>query len=131
MFGKLLLLFTVVPIIELMLLIKIGEYIGTLYTITIVIVTGIAGASLARSQGLSVLNRIRFELSEGRIPGEEIINGFCVLAGGIMLLTPGLITDAIGFLLIIPVTRKLIQTWIKNKLYHMVRTGNINIYFKK
>jgi UPF0716 protein FxsA len=131
MFIRLLLLFTVIPIVELALLIKIGEYIGTLYTIAIVILTGVIGASLARSQGISILNKIRYELYEGRVPGEEIINGLCVLVGGIMLVTPGLITDTVGFLFIIPVTRNTIKVWLKHKLHDMIQKGSINVYFRK
>ena len=112
MFARLIILFTVVPLIELALLIKLGNVIGLWPTILIVIATGVLGAALARSQGTQVVSGIRAELAEGRPPTESLINGLLVLVGGVVLLTPGLLTDLLGFSLLVPSTRN----WFKRKL---------------
>lgn len=131
MLLRLMLLFTVVPIIELALLIKLGQHIGVGYTIAVVLITGVAGAYLARTQGVSILRRIRWELEEGRVPGNQIVDGLCVLIGGAMLLTPGLITDLTGFMLVIPVTRIAIREWLKSRFRRMIETGNITFYWSR
>jgi len=105
MFLKLLMLFTVVPLVELYVLIKVGEKIGTVNTIGIVLLTGIVGASFARTQGSMALARIRDTLVQGQIPGRELVGGAMILAGGVMLVTPGIITDIVGLSLIFPLTR--------------------------
>jgi len=107
MFVKLLILFTVVPVVEIFLLVQAGQTIGTLYTIGIVIITGIAGAAFAKSQGARIFHEIKEAAAQGEIPGNELVQGGLVLAGGIMLLTPGFLTDITGFSLLIPLTRKL------------------------
>ncbi len=117
MFARLLILFTVVPLVELALLIKIGNVIGLWPTIFIVIATGVLGAALARSQGTQVIGGIRAEIAEGRPPTESLLNGLLVLVGGVVLLTPGLLTDLLGFSLLIPLTRN----WFKNKLQSRLR----------
>ncbi len=117
MFVRLLILFTVVPLIELALLIKLGNVIGLWPTIFIVIATGVLGAALARSQGTRVISAIRAEVAEGRPPTEGLINGLLVLVGGVVLLTPGLLTDLLGFSLLVPFTRN----WFKKKLQSRLR----------
>ncbi len=117
MFVRLLILFTVVPLIELALLIKLGNIIGLWPTIFIVIATGVLGAALARSQGTQVISAIRAEVAEGRPPTESLINGLLVLVGGVVLLTPGLLTDLLGFSLLVPFTRN----WFKKKLQGRLR----------
>lgn len=106
MFGILLMLFVIVPIVELYILVTVGQEIGTLNTVAIVVITGIAGASFARSQGAQIIYKIRSMMSEGQIPGKEILQGVMILAGGIMLLTPGFITDLLGLSLLFPFTRR-------------------------
>ena len=117
MFARLLILFTVVPLVELALLIKLGNVIGLWPTIFIVIATGVLGAALARSQGTQVISAIRAEVAEGRPPTESLINGLLVLVGGVVLLTPGLLTDLLGFSFLIPFTR----SWFKKKLQSRLR----------
>ncbi len=107
MFGKLLLLFTVVPIFELYLLVRIGEKIGTFNTVAIVVFTGVLGASFAKSQGAQIFFKIRSALNQGQMPGRDMVQGVMILIGGILLVTPGIITDLVGFSLLIPFTRKL------------------------
>ena len=117
MFVRLLILFTVVPLIELALLIKLGNLIGLWPTIFIVIATGVLGAALARSQGTRTVGAIRAELAQGRAPTESLLNGLLILVGGVVLLTPGLLTDLLGFSLLIPLTRN----WFKKELQNRLR----------
>jgi len=107
MLFKLFLLFTVIPISEIYLLGVISDKIGLLYTLTIVVLTGIIGASFAKSQGSMVIGKIKSELNSGILPGKEIVESVLILTGGILLVTPGIITDLFGFSLIFPFTRKL------------------------
>ena len=109
MFLRLLLLFTFVPLVELYLLIRIGRVIGVVPTIAIVVVTGTLGAALARRQGLGVLRRLQEDLAGGRLPTDALMDGLLILVAGAMLLTPGLITDAAGFLLLVPAGRKVVR----------------------
>lgn len=111
MYFNLLILFTVIPIVELILLVQIGERIGTLNTIAIVIITGIAGASFAKSQGLQVIGKIRNTMGQGQIPGMPLLEGAMVLVGAVMLITPGFITDIVGLTFLFPWTRALYARW--------------------
>jgi UPF0716 protein FxsA len=109
MFLRLLLLFTIVPLIELYLLIKIGGILGVVPTIAIVIGTGVLGAWLARWQGLAVLRRISDEMAAGRLPTDALIDGLLILVAAAVLLTPGLLTDTLGFVLLVPASRALVR----------------------
>ena len=108
--GRLAFLFVVIPVLELVLLIELGRYIGPLPTIGIVVLTGVTGAWLARTEGLRVFFRFQEELVSGRLPGQAMLDGICVLVGGAFLLTPGVITDVLGFSLLLPFTRQLRAT---------------------
>ena len=125
MLGYLILLFTVVPIIELSLLIKVGQYIGVIYTLAIVIITGVVGAFLAKLQGLLTLRRIQDDINQGIMPADKLFDGVLILCSGLLLLTPGFITDLIGFMGLIPVTRKLIKRWLSRKVKNMVSEGRV------
>lgn len=125
MFFNLLLLFTLVPVIELTLLIKVGSHIGALPTVLIVIGTGIFGAYLARLEGLLLLQRIQTELNQGRMPAESLIDGFIILISGVLLITPGFLTDLLGFAGLIPFCRTLIKRWIKRKIEQAMREGRV------
>ena len=119
MFLRLLLLFTIVPLVELFLLVKLGTVIGIGATVLIVICTGVLGAWLARWQGLGVLRRLSEDLAKGRLPADALIDGLLILIAGAVLLTPGLITDALGFLLLVPqgraVVRKVVAARIEKR----------------
>ena len=125
MLGYLILLFTVVPVVELALLIKVGQYIGVAYTLAIVILTGIAGAFLAKLQGLLTLRRIQEEVNQGRMPADKLFDGVLILCSGILLITPGLITDLIGFMGLIPFTRNLFKRWLKRKIKDIISHGKV------
>ena len=113
MFSRLLFLFIVVPIAELYLLFMIGARIGFMPTLGLIIFTGILGASLARQQGLSTLAKIQNELKSGRTPTDKLIEGAMIVVGGIVLITPGIITDVFGFALMMPKFRKSIALNLK------------------
>ena len=105
--GRLLFIaFLLVPLAEIYLLIQVGSVIGALPTVALVVLTAALGAVLIRSQGLSTLERMRAAADRGEIPAVEIIEGVCLLAAGAMLLTPGFVTDTVGFLLLIPALRR-------------------------
>ena len=112
MFLRLLLLFTVLPLLELALLVKIGRAIHVGPTLALVIVTGVVGASLAKHQGLRTLRRIQADLAQGRMPTTELVNGLMILVAGAVLITPGVVTDAFGFALLIPPIRALLRRWV-------------------
>lgn len=99
-------LFIVVPIAELAVIIAVGDAIGVLPTILLLIGSGILGAALAKREGVSVWRRFKDALSRGKVPSDEIVDGFLVLLGAALLLTPGFITDALGLVLLFPPTRK-------------------------
>ncbi len=112
MFFKLFLLFTLVPLIELALLIKLSQFTGVAKTIAIVILTGILGAYLARREGLRTWSRIQQNISQGISPADEMVHGLLILIAGAVLITPGLLTDLLGFSLLVPPVRK----WFKKRL---------------
>lgn len=126
---RLILIFIIVPLMEILLLIEIGSRIGTLNTISIIIVTGILGGYMMRQQGFAILTNIRMNLSQGRMPTGELINGALVLVGGILLLTPGFFTDAVGFVLLIPTTRGLVRKKIQLLIQRKIESGDIHIFF--
>ncbi|MBW1854732.1 MAG: FxsA family protein [Deltaproteobacteria bacterium] len=128
MLIKLILIFTIVPFIELSLLIELGTYIGTLNTIMVVVVTGIIGAFMARMAGLSVLFRIQENLRAGIFPKDEIFDGILILIGGAFLLTPGLLTDAVGFLLLLPLGRESVKRWLKEVVKKRLDRGEITFW---
>ena len=110
---QLFLLFTLLPAFELWLLMQIGDVIGGAETILLIIVTGIVGASMAKREGISVLMQIQHEAKRGAPPGDALIEGFLILIGGVLLVTPGVLTDFFGFSLIFPLTRRLLAPAIR------------------
>jgi UPF0716 protein FxsA len=128
---KLFLLFTLVPLVELWLLIEIGGLIGTAPTIIIVASTGFLGVLLARSQGLSIIYRIVDDLNRGALPGEQLFDGACILVGGAFLLTPGLLTDLLGFALLIPLSRRWIKGAVRRFLERRLEMGTLYLWQRK
>ena len=125
MFFRLFLLFTIIPVVELALLIKVGTVIGTLNTIVLVISTALIGAWLVRMEGLGVIYRFQAAMAEGRLPAEEMIDGAMILVAGALLVTPGLCTDVTGFLLVFPSSRGMIKRWLRR--YIEKRVSNVDI----
>jgi len=128
-FTKLLILFVIVPVTELYILIEVGKKIGSLTTIGIIIFTGILGAYLVKNQGFVILNKIQNDLNEGIMPGDSLIQGAIILVGGILLLTPGFVTDCIGFIFLIPVSRKVVKKYLLKWLKGKIKEGNF--YYKE
>ena len=126
MLFKLFLLFTVIPFIELALLIKIGTMIGLFETILIIVITGMAGALMVRSAGIECLFRIQKNMDSGIIPTDDLFSGLLILVAGAFLLTPGLITDAAGFVLLIPVSRELVKKFLKKYAKLKVEQTRLN-----
>ncbi|WP_428033512.1 FxsA family protein [Amphritea sp.] len=102
----LLLLFIVIPVIEITVLINVGQAIGAWYTVGLVLLSAFIGVNMLRYQGLSTLARAQQRMNEGQIPGNEMVEGIVLAVGGALLLTPGFVTDVIGFLCLIPFTRQ-------------------------
>ena len=113
MFLILTALFIIIPVIEIRILWSLGSSIGIAPTLIIVILTGIIGANLARNQGIKVLNSINTDLHSGKMPADTLLSAALVLVGGVLLITPGIMTDAFGFCLLIPIFRKLIAKVLK------------------
>ncbi len=116
MLLKLFLAFTLIPLVEIYLLIKLGQNFGAITSILLVIFTGILGAYLAKMEGLRTLFRLQETLREGGMPGEELLDALLIAFAGLVLITPGFITDAVGFLLLVPFTRMLVKNWLKERL---------------
>jgi UPF0716 protein FxsA len=116
MLGPLILLFITVPLIELWLLIWVGGQLGLMTTVALVIVTGILGATLARFEGLATLRRFQSRLAAGQLPHEDILDGLLILMAGAVLLTPGLLTDTVGFLLLVPPVRGVVRRALGKRL---------------
>lgn len=125
MFWKLFLGFTLIPLAELYLLINVGGLIGAAPTIAIVIITGAAGAYLARLQGASTMMQVRQNLENGVMPAEQLLDAMLILVAGVVLLTPGFLTDIAGILLLIPFTRNALKRWLRRKFDDMMKSGQV------
>ena len=130
MLARLLAIFTLVPFIELYLLLKIGSYLGALNTIILILVTGILGAFLARMEGVRTFRQIMRSLSKGIVPAEELVDGVLIFISGLFLVTPGVLTDIVGIFLLIPQTRNLFKRWLRRRFDRMVASGSVNLHFK-
>lgn len=115
------LLFVLLPIIEILLLIELGSRIGTLNTLGLIVITAIIGSWMLRQQGLSTLFRAREKISVGQLPLLEMLEAICLAVGGALLVTPGLVTDCIGFACLLPVSRRRIVSFVASR-------GNWQVY---
>ncbi len=129
--GKLLLLFVLVPAIELVLLIQLGGLIGLLPTIAVIVITGFLGAGLARHQGVGVFRQVQSELASGRLPAHPIFDGVLILVAGALLLTPGFLTDLAGFLFLIPASRAVIKRLVWHRLERAVKRGSVGVFVSR
>ncbi|MAG93840.1 MAG: hypothetical protein CMJ48_08845 [Planctomycetaceae bacterium] len=110
MFLKLLLLFTVVPLLELWLLVRISEHTGLPFTVLLVLTTGILGASLAKRQGVQVCLKVQQQLAAGQAPGGTMVDGLMILIAGALMITPGILTDVVGFAMLTPPVQRKLKT---------------------
>ena len=122
MFKILFLLFLIVPIVEIAILIQLSEVIGGWPTIVVVIITAYAGAKMVKLQGLQTFAQIQQKSASGQMPTEELFSGVCILISGVLLLTPGILTDVLGFLLLTPAVRQKMAAVLKSKI-HLFATG--------
>ncbi len=120
---RLIFLFTVLPIVELWLMIEVGSQIGVASTLGICVLTGVIGAWLARSQGAAVLQRMQSTIQQGGLPAREILDGVLILVAGVVLLTPGFVTDAIGLFLLLPPTRALVRMYLARVMKAKLASG--------
>jgi len=116
-------LFIAIPIIEMVVLIQVGQQIGALWTIVLVLLTAFIGINLLRYQGLSTLSRATWRMQSGQIPAKEMLEGILLAVGGALLLTPGFVTDTIGFLLLVPFTRQFFATRLMGRFKSFTSAG--------
>ena len=123
----LLLLFVLVPLVELWLLLQVGAVVGAGPTLGLVILTGVVGASLARREGLRTMQQMMDVTSRGEVPHAHLLHAMAIFLGGALLLTPGILTDVLGFSLLIPQTRALLEAYIMRWFQRKVASGAIRV----
>ena len=129
MLGRLILLFLLTPAIELGLLIQVDKLIGFWPTIGLILVTGMAGSYLARREGVSTWKHLNRRLTQGDLPGKELVDGVIILVAGALLITPGVLTDVIGFMGLLPPTRYVIRQFVMKRIQKKVESGAIQMQF--
>lgn len=128
MFLLLVLLFTIIPALEIYLLFSIGDLIGGANTFLIIVITGVLGAALAKRQGMSVLQKVQNNLQSGKIPTSEFIHALLIFGGGVLLLTPGFLTDFLGLSMVFPLTRYMIAIFLTNIFEKSIKNGSTQFY---
>lgn len=128
MFMILLALFIIIPLLELWVIIEAGSRIGVIYTILSLILISVAGAALARQQGYRVIARIQSEIQSGNMPSDSLVDGALILAGAILLLTPGFLTDIAGLLLLLPLTRIPVRSFARRQLKKAVARRSLFVW---
>ena len=109
MFFLLLLLFLAVPLAEILVIVEVAQRTGIIETIALLLIVSILGAWLVKSEGMGVIRKIQFQLIQGQIPNKELLDGGLILIAGVLMLTPGFITDVVGLLLLFPLTPPIIR----------------------
>ena len=127
MLMRLFLLFTLVPLIEVMLLVRIGRWLGAGPTLLLVVGTGAAGAWLARREGLRSWRAVQAELAHGHLPTDQLVHAVIILVAGIVLITPGVITDVLGLLLLISSVRSGLIVQLRNSFAQQIKRGNFTV----
>ncbi|WP_027723211.1 FxsA family protein [Maridesulfovibrio zosterae] len=127
MFAKIFITLVVVPLFDLYLLVQIGSKIGTLNAILLCLFTAFVGASLAKSQGMATMQKVRENMDKGVMPAEDILDAVIIFLAGLVLLTPGFITDALGLLLLFPLTRGYFKRWLRVQIEQMMKQPNVHI----
>jgi UPF0716 protein FxsA len=120
-------LFVLIPILELVLLIRVGEWIGFLATVFLVVATGVLGAFLIRREGLRAILSVQLELARGQLPTRVLLDGAAILVAGALLMTPGILTDLAGFFLLLPPTRLLVERWARARLTDALARGSVRV----
>ena len=125
MLSRLILVFVLVPLLELAILLQVGQLVGPAPTVGLIATTGIGGAFLARQQGVQAFRAVQQELAAGQLPGQSLFDGFAILVGGALLLTPGILTDLLGFSLVLPFSRGWLRSLVQRALERRVRAGEV------
>jgi len=126
--GRLFLLFTVVPLVELYLLIAIGRILGPVPTIGLVLLTGALGAWFARLEGARVIRSWQEALARQELPKDGVIDGFLIFIGGVLLITPGILTDIAGLSMVMPPTRRVIARFVRAWFERQIASGHVQVY---
>lgn len=131
MFRWLVVIMIVVPALEIWGLLTIGSLIGAWPTFGLILLTGFVGAFLARREARRVWRDAQLQLQSGQVPAMSIIDGLCIFAGGLLLLTPGFFTDTIGFILVFPVTRWTVRGWVLLLIRKLISKGQVQMIFRR
>ena len=126
---RLIALFTIIPLVELVILLKFAQMTSVGMTLVVVIVTGVIGGVMAKSEGLAVWRRFLHNMQHGIMPADEMVEGILILLAGALLITPGLLTDITGFILLAPPARKVLREKIKDKIQKAIQRGAVHISF--
>jgi UPF0716 protein FxsA len=126
--ARLILVFVGLPALDLALLIEIGRRIGTAPTLALILLTGMLGASLARWQGLGVVRRVQADLARGELPAGALLDGVIILLGSALLITPGVVTDALGLLCLVPAFRTVLRRWMRRRFETMVAEQRVHVW---
>jgi UPF0716 protein FxsA len=126
--ARLFLLFTVVPLVEPYLLVSIGRVLGTAPTIVLVLLTGAVGAWFARLEGARVIQRWQVAIARQQLPKDGLIDGLLIFVGGVLLITPGVLTDVAGLSMVMPLTRRPIAAMLRRWFERQVATGRVQVY---
>jgi UPF0716 protein FxsA len=108
-------LFVVVPLVEIAVIIQVGSWLGVVDTIGLLLLISVLGAWLVKRQGGGLVRRVQAELAAGRVPASALVDGALVLVAGVLLLTPGFVTDAVGLLLLVPPVRSGVRSWLRRR----------------
>ncbi len=127
MLIRLFMIFTLIPIVELYLLMTVSDYVGGLNALLLVIVTGFLGAYFARLQGAQTMLRVKANLDQGLTPAEDMLDALLIFVAGVVLITPGLLTDIAGLLILFPATRFRFKRFLRRKFDEWMGNNTINI----
>ena len=129
MLARIVLLFLLLPAIEFVLFIQVEKLIDFWPTVALILVTGVVGGYLARREGASTWKKLNARLSQGGLPGNEIVEGVIILVAGALLVTPGVLTDIVGFLGLLPPTRHMIRRLVVKRFKHKLETGSMSVQY--
>ena len=128
MFARLLILFIIIPLLELLVIIQIGSRIGYLYTILLLVLISFSGAALAKREGYEAVSQIRSAVAAGHMPTDSLIDGGLILTAAALLITPGYLTDAAGLALLTPPVRRLVRIYVRRRLKKAVAAQTVHFW---
>lgn len=124
-------IFIIIPVVEIAIFLWIGQHVGTSWTLFLIAATALVGAWLAKRQGMQVIRLAQVQIQNRDMPSEAILDGLCVLIGGILLIFPGFATDFAGLLLMVPWTRKILKTWLKWWFANLIRKRAVHVFVRR